>query len=123
MSKQPETKTNAEVRKWYLEQVALISDLNEQWLAQGFAVRQRAGMAWRIRHDARVQARAMMADPEEVELLRQRDIAEYGSPDGPTFEYLENRLQAEGLKGETVYEAIIEGSYRTDAGINKKLKL
>lgn len=122
MSEQPETKTNAEVRKWYLEQVALIPELNRQWLAQGFAVRERAETAWRIRHDARLRARAMMADPAEVELLRQRDMAEYGHPDGPTFEFLEKQLREDGLEGDALYEAIVEGAYRTNAGVNKRLR-
>jgi hypothetical protein len=79
--------------------------------------------AWRIRHNARLKARAMMADSEEVEMLEVRDIVEYGSADGPTFEFLVKECQDAGLKGNAVYEAIIEGSYRTNRGINKKLGL
>ena len=59
---------NAKIRKWYLEQVAQIPELNEQWLAQGFLVEERAKMAWQIRHNARLEARKMMADAEEVEM-------------------------------------------------------
>jgi hypothetical protein len=40
-----ESKTNAEIRQWYLEQVARIPELNEQWLQQGFSVKERAEMA------------------------------------------------------------------------------
>lgn len=116
-------KTNAEIRRWYLEQVARLPELNEQWLQQGFSVKERAEMAWRIRHEARLQARAMMVDPLEVELLRQRDMAVYDNPDGPTFEFLVEKLVEAGLEGDAIYEAIIEGSYRTDAGINKLLGL
>lgn len=65
----------------------------------------------------------MMADPTEVELLRARDIVEYGNPDGPTFEFLEQQVRKAGLVGDEVYEAIIVGSYKTDAGVNKKLGL
>lgn len=56
----------------------------------------------------------MMADLREVELLRARDIGQYGNPDGPTFEFLVQRLSSVGLEGDSVYEAMIEGSYRTD---------
>jgi hypothetical protein len=115
-------KTNAEIREWYLEQVARIPELNEQWLKQGLAARERAERAWRMRREFRLQARAMMADPAEVELLRQRDTAKYGNPDGPTLESLVTKLQEAGLKGDAVYEAVISGSYRTDAGINRKLE-
>ncbi len=64
----------------------------------------------------------MMIDPAEVELLRARDLAEYGNPDG-TFEFLVKRLKEAGLEGDAVYEAIVEGSYRTNAGVNRKLGL
>ena len=116
-------KTNAEIRQWYLEQVARIPELNEQWLQQGFSMKERAEMAWRIRHEARLQARLMMADPLEVELLRERDMVMYGKPEGPTFEFLVEKLIKAGLEGDAIYEAIIEGAYRTDTGINKLLRL
>ena len=64
-----------------------------------------------------------MTDPEEVEMLRARDIVEYGSADGPTFEFLVKECLDAGIRGTGVYEAIIEGSYRTNRGINKKLGL
>ena len=65
----------------------------------------------------------MMAHPMEVEMLRERDMVEYGNPDGPTFEFLINELQGAGFEGDALYEAIIEGSYRTNTGINRKLGL
>jgi len=116
-------KTNAEIRKWYLAQVALIVELNKQWLAQGLSVRTRGEKAWRFRRDARLAARAMMADPQEVEMLRARDIVEYGSEDGPPFEFLVKECRDAGLKGNAVYAAIIEGSYRTNRGVNRNLGL
>ncbi len=116
-------KTNAEIRKWYLEQVAQIPDLNEQWSAQGFSAKERAKKAWQIRHDARLEAREMMADPEEVEDLKQRDIAEYGNEDAPSFEFLVQEWRDAGLKGNAVYIAIIEGARRTNKVVNKKLGL
>jgi hypothetical protein len=116
-------KTNAEIRRWYLEQVAYIPELNKQWLEQGLPLRERAEAAWRIRHEARLKARAMMADPAEVELLQERDMAEYGNRDGPTFEFLVKQLQENGLKGDAVYNAIIEGSYRTNVRVNRELRL
>jgi len=116
-------KTNAEVRQWYLTQVARIPELNEQWIQQGLSAQARAEAAWRIRHDARLVARAMMADPVEVELLRARDLAKYGHPDGPAFEFLVEQCRKAGLEGEAVYEAIIDGSYRTNVAVDKRLDL
>lgn len=109
-------KTNAEIRIWYLDRVASIEKLNEQWIANGISPRARAEAAWRVRSEARLLARSMMADPREVELLRARDARQYGRPEGPTFEFLVQRLRNEGLEGDAVYEAIIEGSYRTHVG-------
>jgi hypothetical protein len=114
-------KTNAEIRKWYLEQIAQIPELNEQWLAQGLSAKVRAKKGWQIRHDARLAARTMMTDPEEVEILQARDVAEYGNEDGPTFEFLVQEWRKAGLKGNAIYVAIIEGVRRTNTGVNKKL--
>jgi hypothetical protein len=116
-------RTNAEIRQWYMEQVASIPELNQQWLAVGLAVHERAERAWRIRHTARLEARAMMADPAEVELLRARDTALYGSPDGPTFAFLVEQGRHAGLAEEAIYEAIIEGAYRTNVGFNRRFGL
>lgn len=120
MPKIPPT-TNAEIRKWYLDEVATIPKLNVQWVKDGHTLNVRARMAWKFRHDKRRKARALMADKNEVEMLRQRDIQIYGSPNGPTFRFLVKRLSDEGLSENEVYEAIIKGSYRTNAGVNKSL--
>ncbi|HEX8118878.1 MAG TPA: hypothetical protein VF521_16490, partial [Pyrinomonadaceae bacterium] len=74
--------SNADVRRWYLTRVAEIPLLNEEWLRQGQSPLERARAAWRFRYEARLQARAMMADPTEVSLLRARDQKIYGNPDG-----------------------------------------
>lgn len=86
-------------------------------------MRERAERSWQIRHDARRDARSMMADSSEVELLRERDIAKFGSPDGPTFDFLIERLNEAGLAGDAVYEAIIDQACRTDAELDQKLDL
>lgn len=116
-------RTNAEIRQWYVEQVSPIPDLNQQWLAEGLLARERALKAWSIRHTARLDARAMMADPTEVELLRARDLAIYGNTDGPTFEFLVEQGRRAGLEEQANYGAIIEGAYRTNVGINRRFGL
>lgn len=62
-----------------------------------------------------------MSDPDEVEMLRARDKQVYGSSNGPTFLFLVKRLTAEGLTENDVFEAVIKGSYRTNAGVDKQL--
>ncbi len=114
-------RTNAEIRQWYLARVAQIPELNEQWIQQGLSLKERAEAAWQVRHEARLEARSMMTVPAEVELLRARDLAKYGSPDGPTFEFLVEQCSEAGLQEDEIYQAIIAGSYRTDTGVNKTL--
>jgi hypothetical protein len=114
--------TNKEIRQWYIDQVSTIPHLDQQWLQQGIAIEERAIRAWQIRHDARIRAREMMEVPEEVELLRQRDIKFYGNPDGPSFEYLVRQAVARGLQGEKIYQSIINSSSLTDLQVNKKLQ-
>jgi len=66
----------------------------------------------------------MMAEKSERELLRARDVIKYGSPDGSSFDFLIARLKEHaGLEGDAAYEAIIDGSYRTDMVIDRLLGL
>lgn len=114
--------TNQEVRQWYKAQVSPIPSLNEAWIKQGLTPEDRGRRAWKIRHDARLRAREMMENPIEVELLRDRDMEEYGNPDGPTFEFLVAKVRKEGLQGDKIYEEIVSGSYSTNKGVDKKFE-
>jgi len=112
--------TNREVRETYLETVSSIPALNREWEAEGAPLKERARRAWEIRHRARIDARASMADQKEVEMLRQRDLAKYGNSDGPTFEQLLNRERDRGQTDEEAYEAILVSSTSTDEPTNRK---
>jgi hypothetical protein len=114
-------KTNQEIRKWYLDELAEIPKLNGKWKREGIPLAERARLAWKYRHDRRRMARSFMQSEVEREQLGARDIAVYDSPNGPTFAFLKKRLSAEGLTENEVFEAIIKGSHRTNAGIDKKL--
>ncbi len=111
-------KTNCEIRIWYNYQVIAIPVINQRWIEEGLSLEGRAERAFEIRHNARVDARFMMADKEEVEALRKRDMEKYGNPDGPTFSYLVAKNQENGLEGDAIYEAIIESSSRTSPVYN-----
>ena len=50
-------------------------------------------------------------------------MALYGSPDGPTFAFLVEQGRHAGLTEEALYEAIIEGAYRTNVGFNRRFGL
>lgn len=112
--------TNEEIRWWYEEVIPCIEGLNIKWIEEGYSIRQRAEQAWRIRHTARLGARYLMPNPWEIEALRERDMKKYNNPDGPTFEYCVWKAKTDGLEGDAVYEAIIKGSYRTNAGVNEE---
>jgi hypothetical protein len=112
--------SNAAVRHWYLKRVALIPFLNQLWLALGMTAKQRARAAYDYRHQARLQARAMMADRVALKRLQARDTKKYGNPDGPTFEWLVKKHKAQGLKGDAIYEAIIRGASKTDPKTNRR---
>jgi hypothetical protein len=114
--------TNKEIRQWYIDQVSTIPRLEQQWLLEGITIEERAIRAWQIRRDARIRARELMEEPDEVELLCQRDIKFYGSPDGPSFEYLVRQAVARGLQGKEIYQSIINSSSLTDEQVNKKLQ-
>ena len=111
--------TNAEIRQWYNDQVAVIPALDEDWRRQGLGAEERARRAHAIRHDARVRARAFMQDKGEVAVLEARDREKYGNPDGPTFEYLVARNREKGLEGDAAYEAIVGSANRTNDAYNR----
>lgn len=113
-------RTNAEIRQWYNDQVAVISSLNEQWAKEGISLKERAHRAYEIRHKARIGARAMMKDKAEVTMLEKRDMKKYGNPDGPTFKYLVEKNRKKGMSQDESYEAIIGSSERTNSKYNKK---
>ena len=112
-------RTHAEIRQWYNDQVACIPTLAEQWTAQGLGAEERARRAYDIRHNARLRARAFMRNKDEVKLLQDRDLEKYGNPDGPTFEYLVEKNRNKGLRGDAVYEAIIQSADRTNKAYNR----
>lgn len=108
---------NSDVRIYYNARVSLIPSHNRRWIQQGLSAEQRARGAYQIRHSARMEARAMM-DTSDVATLRARDLERYGNPNGPTFNQLVGRARSKGLRGDQVYESIVESSARTDPAYN-----
>lgn len=112
---------NIEVRDWYREQLAKIPESNERWIKQKISLAERAELAWRIRHEARLRARELMLDAEALVDARERDEEVYGNPDGPVFELLVRRWQEKGLTENAAWEKIIESASRSNAEIDKLL--
>ena len=111
---------NAEIREWYNKEVGRLEELDNTWKAQGLNAEERARRAHAVRHEARMKAREMMSNADEVEGLRKRDMEVYGNPDGPTFEQLIEKSKKKGLQGDAVYEDIAGSSTRTNAEFNAK---
>lgn len=117
------TMSNVDVRNWYINQTSDVPELNQQWIEEGVPIEERALRAYEIRHDARIEAREMMSDYNAVGALQQRDVIEYGNPNGPTFEYLIDKAKAKGLTGDDIYNYIIGSSSRTDQTTNDRLNI
>ena len=113
-------KTNCEIRVWYNYQVVAISVLNEKWKADGLDLETRARKAYELRHAARVNARFMMQDKDEVNGLQARDMAKYGNPDGPTFDYLLKKNTDKGLSVAEGYQSILDSSSRVSKVYNSE---
>jgi hypothetical protein len=110
---------DGDIRAAYLRMVATIGPANERWKAEHLPAEERARRAFQLRHDARLLARAMMKSAAEVEALRRRDVEKYGTPDGPSFDWLVERERKKGLSGDAVWEAIVLSAQRTDRAVNE----
>jgi hypothetical protein len=55
------------------------------------------------RRENRKRSRESMPDPRDAEDLVARNVKMYGDPDGPTFEQLVQRAQAQGKTGEEIW--------------------
>ncbi|MEL6969662.1 MAG: hypothetical protein AAFZ63_24800 [Bacteroidota bacterium] len=110
--------TNCEIRLWYNYQVVAIGVINQKWEEEGVDLETRAHRAYELRHEARVNARYLMTDKATVKVLQDRDMAKYGNPDGPTFEYLLKKNTDNGITLEEAYQSIIDSSSRTDTRYN-----
>jgi hypothetical protein len=113
---------NCEIRQWYNYQVVAIPVINQRWIEIGMSPEERAKRAYEIRHRARINARYMMPDKGEVQALESRDQQKYGNPDGPTFEQLLSRAQADGDSAEAAYREIIQSASRTNPGYNERCR-
>jgi hypothetical protein len=111
--------TNGQIRARYVCEQQRIGAQNEQWKGSGLSAEDRAHKAYDLRHNARLVARAMMQDRVEVRALQARDQAKYGSPDGPTFEWLMKQLAHKGISGDVAYEEIIKSAQRTEETMNR----
>lgn len=111
-------KTNCEIRLWYNFQIVAVGIINKKWKQDGIDLKTRAHKAYEMRHEARVNARFMMQNKDEVKALQARDMQKYGNPDGPTFEYLLKKNTDNGLSLEAAYQSIIDSSSKTDTRYN-----
>lgn len=113
-------KTDCQIRVWYNYQVVAIGKINKKWAKDGLDLETRARKAYELRHQARVNARFMMADQVAVDSLAARDMRKYGNPNGPTFEYLlEKNIKKYSISQDSSYQLIIDSSSRTSTAYNE----
>jgi len=111
--------TSCEIRLWYNYQVVAIGQINKYWEKKGMRLSKRARVAYNMRHEARMYARFMMQDKEQVARLQKRDTEKYGNPDGPTFRYLIKKNIKKGKTRAEAFQSIIDSSSRTDNKYNE----
>ena len=112
--------TDCEIRIWYNYQIIAISELNKNWMQQNIALETRALKAYELRHEARVNARFMMADKEAVKELQARDLEKYGNPHGPTFAQLIKKCTDKHNTADKCYQEIIDSSSKVSNAYNQK---
>ena len=108
-----------ELRAGYNETVRPIPELNQQWRAEGIPLAERAFRAYAIRHNARLQTRALTEQELNVRNLEVRDFLKYGNKDGPSFENMIEIANQKGYYGDAAYEYIITAGARTSAAHNE----
>ena len=113
--------TNQEIRFWYHHQLKQIAQADAVQERDGISLELRARHAHTARHQARLEARRLMTNPAEVQLLEDRDRAKYGHPDGPTFAQLLAAGTAAGLSNDEAHLQILESATRTDAATDRRL--
>jgi hypothetical protein len=113
---------NKSIREWYNEQTNpdKLNKLDKKWEQEGVPLQERSERIFNIRHEARLTARDYMQNPDEVAALRSRDLAKYGSPDGPTFPQEVQKHKNQGMTEDGAYQAVIDGASRTNAEFNAK---
>lgn len=113
---------NKSIREWYNKQTdpEKLKQLDKQWEQEGVPLQERSERIFNIRHDARLTAREYMSSADDVAALRNRDLAKYGSPDGPTFIQEVEKYTKQGLTEKNAYKSVIDGASRTSSEYNVK---
>lgn len=110
--------SDSEVRDWYLRKIATIPELDAEWQNSQVSLEERARRAWKIRHDARREARELMDSRVDVVALKLRDLVIYGHTSGPTFAQLVSAGRRAGLSPEETHRRIISGAQTTNSFVN-----
>ena len=112
--------TDRRIRARYVCAAHAIGKLDEGWRRAGLGAEQRARRAHAIRHAARIEARKRMVDRAAVLALEARDTKKYGNPNGPAFDFLVDKAQARGLRGDAVFEDIVRSAQLTNWWTNMR---
>jgi hypothetical protein len=104
---------NRDVRKWYVAEIAKISELDNPDLS----LRERALIAFNRRNELRFEAREKMADFDTRSDLDEKHPQ-------PNFDkFVEGKMAKMGLTREETYFYILDSAKRANANVNKELKI
>lgn len=109
---EPGTLSNADARRWYLDQEARIPallDRSKSWEEQ-------ARQAFAFRNQIRTQARALMADRDAAAELDRNDP-------NLTWEEIVDKYKKRGFSGDNVYQEIVQSAQRSRRSVNQSLGL
>ena len=102
--------SNAEARRWYLNQEAGIRNA----IDTSRSLEQQARQAFELRNQIRTRARELMRDQRLADSLRRSDRNQ-------TWEQVVERYKRRGFSGDALWEEIIDASMRSRASVNQSL--
>lgn len=106
------TMSNVEARTWYLKQEASIPGL----INKDLSLQQQARQAFNLRNQFRTQTREMMSDRELAASLNKTDP-------NLTWNQVVKKYSGQGLKGDDLWNEIIQSSTRSRQSVNSSLGL
>lgn len=105
--------SNVDVRKWYLDKVAHITD----GIADSLPIEERARQAFEARNAIRTEARDLMLDQETRKKLDKEH------PNKTFEELIESKMKRKGMTREEAIRDIYDTATKTNKDINKELGL
>ena len=105
----PGTLSNEATREWYHQQL----DAIPSQIDPNLPLKEQALQAFKLRNDVKLQARELMADQAAARSL----------PPPKTLQDVVRKAYSQGLSGDEVWNYVLGGSQRSNAGVDAALGL